>query len=203
MLTQGGILTPFSEDRSTMALLTVTSTPSGADIYVDNARIGKTPLMGYKVDTGVRHEKQATVGLELSGYKYRASRFTLRSGQQTPWDVRLEKFISRTGTLTVTSIPSGASVYIDGEVIGQTPLPDYEIDTGSQREKQVEIRLELSGYKSHVAKATLKGGQQTPWDIRLEKFISQTGTLAVTSIPSGASVYIDGDFNWINTVTRL
>ena len=172
--------------------LTVTSTPSGADIYVDNTWIGKTPLTSYEVDTGVRHEKQVTVGLVLSGYKNRVEQLTLRGGQQTPLDVGLEKFISRTGTLTVTSIPSGASVYIDGEVIGQTPLPDYEIDTGSQREKQVEIRIELSGYKSHVAKATLKGGQQTPWDIRLEKFISRTGTLTVTSTPSGASVYIDG-----------
>ena len=173
--------------------LTVTSTPSGADIYVDNTWIGKTPLTSYEVDTGVRHEKQVTVGLVLSGYKNRVEQLTLRGGQQTPLDVGLEKFISRTGTLTVTSIPSGASVYIDGDFIGQTPLHDYEIDTGSQRQKQVEVRLELSGYENRVAQLTLRGGQQTPLDVRLEKFIPRIGTLTVTSTPDGASVYIDGD----------
>ena len=173
--------------------LTVTSTPSGADIYVDNAWIGKTPLTSYEVDTGVRHEKQVTVGLVLSGYKNHVAQSTLRGGQQTPLDVRLEKLIPRIGTLTVTSTPSGASVYIDDNVIGQTPLSDYEIDTGAQREKQIEVRLELSGYKNRVAQLTLRGGEQTPWDVRLEKFISRTGTLTVTSTPSGASVYVDSD----------
>ena len=177
---------------ATMATLTVTSTPSGADIYVDNARIGKTPLTDYKVDTGVRREKQVEVGLELSGYKSRVARLMLKGGQQTPWDVRLEKFISQTGTLTVTSTPSGASVYVDGALIGPTPLQDYEIDTGVAREKQAEVGLELSGYKSRVAKLMVRGDQQTPWDVRLEKLISQTGTLTVTSTPSGASVYVDG-----------
>ena len=177
---------------ATMATLTVTSTPSGADIYVDNARIGKTPLTDYKVDTGVRREKQVEVGLELSGYKSRVARLMLKGGQQTPWDVRLEKFISQTGTLTVTSTPSGASVYVDGALIGPTPLQDYEIDTGVAREKQAEVGLELSGYKSRVAKLMVRGDQQTPWDVRLEKLIFQTGTLTVTSTPSGASVYVDG-----------
>ena len=173
--------------------LTVTSTPSGADIYVDNTWIGKTPLTSYEVDTGVQHEKQVTVGLVLSGYRNHVAQLTLRGGQQTPLDVRLEKSISRTGTLTVTSTPSGASVYIDGDLIGQTPLRDYEIDTGSQREKQIEVRLEFSGYENRVTQLTLRGGQQTPLDVRLEKSISRTGTLTVTTIPRGASVYIDGD----------
>ena len=172
--------------------LTVTSTPSGADIYVDNAWIGKTPLTSYEVDTGGQHERQVTMGLVLAGYKSRMTQLTLRSGQHTPLDVHLEKFIPRTGMVTVTSTPSGASVYIDGDLIGQTPLSNYEIDTGAQREKQIEVRLELSGYENHVTQLTLKGGQHTPWDVRLEKFIPRIGTLTVTSTPSGASVYIDG-----------
>ena len=155
----------------TMATLAVTSTPSGADIYVDSVWIGKTPLMDYKVDTGQLREKQVTIGLELSGYTNRVENLRLKSGQHTPWDVRLEKLIPRTGTLTVTSTPSGASVYIDNDFIGQTPLRDYGIDTGRAREKQVEIRLELSGYKNRVTKLTLRGGQNTSEKIHLEKML--------------------------------
>ena len=177
---------------ATMATLTVTSTPSGADIYVDNVRIGKTPLMDYKVDTGVRREKQVTVGLELSGYKYRVAKLMVKGGKKTPWDVRLENLIPRIATLTVTSTPSGASVYVDGALIGPTPLHDYKIDTGLAREKQVEVGLELSGYKYRVTKLMVKGGKKTPWDVRLENLIPRIATLTVTSTPSGASVYVDG-----------
>ena len=182
---------PKEEVLPMAATLTVTSTPNGADIYVDNAWIGKTPLTSYKVDAGIRYEKQVTVGLVLAGYKNHVERLTLRSEQHTPLDVRLEKFIPRTGTLTVTSTPSGASVYINSDLIGQTPLHDYEIDTGSRREKQIEARLELSDYENRVAQLTLRGGQHTPWDVRLEQLIPRTGALTVTSTPNGADIYVD------------
>ena len=72
-------------------------------------------------------------------------------------------------TLNITSTPSGALVYADGDLIGITPLDSYEIDTGTRLEKQVNIGLELSGYKSRVKKITLKGGQGFPWDVQLKK----------------------------------
>ena len=175
--------TPPPEERPTMATLTVTSTPSGATVYVDSVRIGKTPLQGYQMDTGVRRVKQVEVGLELSGYKRSVAKLTLKGGQQTPWAVRLEKLVSRTATLIVTSTPSNADVYVDNVRVGKTPLTSYKVDTGEQREKQVEVGLEFSGYKSRVAQLTLKGGQSTPWDVRLED-IPQTQR---TTVPSGVA----------------
>ena len=180
---------------ATIATLTVTSTPSGADIYVDNAWIGKTPLIDYKVDTGGRYEKQVTVGLELSGYKYRAAKLTLKEDKKTPWDVRLEKLIPRMATLTVTSTPSGASVYVDGALIGPTPLHDYKIDTGLAREKQVTVGLELSGYKYRAAKLTLKGGKKTPWEVHLERIPRiQKATVPSNVTPEGMVLIPAGEF---------
>ena len=175
--------TPSPTDSSTVATLTVTSTPSGAFVLVDNARIGQTPLIDYKVNIGERREKQVTVSLELSGYKYRVANLTLREGEKTPWEVRLEKLIPRMATLTVTSTPSGASVYVDGALIGETPLRDYKIDTGLARERQVDVGLELSGYKYRAAKLMLKGGEKTPWDVRLE----QIPQVQKTVVPSGTT----------------
>ena len=103
--------------------------------------------------------------------------------------------VSQTATLTVTSTPSSASVYIDGDFIGPTPLRDYEIDTGVAREKQVEVGLELSGYKSRVAQLTLKGGQQTPWAVRLEKIPQTQKATLPSGVISGGRVLIPaGDF---------
>ena len=74
-------------------------------------------------------------------------------------------------TLDITSTPSGATVYVDGILIGQTPIHGYKIDTGARLEKQVNVGLELSDHKSRVKKVTLKGGQKFPWDVSLEKII--------------------------------
>ncbi|MYE87403.1 SUMF1/EgtB/PvdO family nonheme iron enzyme [Candidatus Poribacteria bacterium] len=180
---------------ATMATLTVMSTPSGADIYIDNTRIGKTPLIDYKMDTGVRREKQVMVGLELPGHKSRVAKLTLKGGEKTPWEVRLEELIPQTATLTVTSQPSGASVYVDGILIGPTPLRDYMIDTGLAREKQVEVGLELSGYKSRVAKLTLTSGQSTPWEVYLERIPQiQKATVPSSGIPEGMALIPAGEF---------
>ena len=95
------------------------------------------------------------------------------NGQNSSVDSGVE--LDTMATLNITSTPSGAMVYADGILIGVTPLDSYEIDTGTRLEKQVNIGLELSGYKSRVKKITLKGGQQIPWDVPLEKM---TSTLA-------------------------
>ena len=92
-------------------------------------------------------------------------------------------------TVSVTSTPSGATVYLNGAPIGETPLRAYEIDTGIRREKQVEIGLELAGYKSRVKNATLIGGENVPWDVPLEPvlapmIIGQDGAEMVL-IPAG------------------
>ena len=77
--------------------------------------------------------------------------------------------LSTIATLNVTSTPSGATVYLDGIVIGKTSMRGFEVDTGIKREKRVEIGIELPGYNSQVRGVTLKGGQEVPWDVQLEK----------------------------------
>ena len=77
-------------------------------------------------------------------------------------------------TLNITSTPGGASVYVDGTLIGTTPVQGYQVDTGARLEKQVNVGLELSGYKSRVRRITLKGGQQFLWDVPLDKMTTQS-----------------------------
>ena len=86
-----------------------------------------------------------------------------------PRDAPPGEALSTIATLNVTSTPSGATVYLDRIVIGKTPLRGFEVDTGIKREKRVEIGIELPGYKSQVRGVTLKGGQEVPWDVQLEK----------------------------------
>lgn len=76
-------------------------------------------------------------------------------------------------TLTVTSVPIGATIYVDDTAIGTTPMLSYQIDTGIRRKKEVEIGLELSGYKSLVRMVNLTGGQPFTWNVSLEEMLAQ------------------------------
>ena len=100
-------------------------------------------------------------------------------------------------TLRITSVPDGATVYIDSVAIGTTPLQNYQIDTGIRLEKSVKIGLEFSGYKSRVQKVRLQGGQPFTWDADLEQIVEPSAPL--TSEPdrrqpeSEADVQIERD----------
>ena len=104
---------PPPKERPTMATLTVTSTPSGADIYIDEVRIGKTPLQEHSIDTGRHRVKQVKVGLFLSGYQSRVVQLMLKGGQQVPWDVHLKKI----PTHTDSAAPEGMVLIPAGEFL--------------------------------------------------------------------------------------
>ena len=101
-------------ELDTIATLNITSTPSGATVYIDSVMIGTTPIQGYQMDTGIHLEKQVNVGLELSGYKSRVQRIILKGGQQFPWDATLDKMAER--PVSPKSTPNVTPTVIEEDV---------------------------------------------------------------------------------------
>ena len=75
----------------TVATLDITTTPKGATVYIDRVFVGRTPLQGHQIDTGVHLEKSVYVGLEFPNYRSRVRKVPLKGGQQFSWAVDLEK----------------------------------------------------------------------------------------------------------------
>jgi hypothetical protein len=63
----------------------------------------------------------------------------------------------------VESRPAGATVSVDGRVVGQTPLRALALSPGSYT-----VRLALEGYKTVTTTVVVRAGQQTPLRISFE-----------------------------------
>ena len=222
--------------------LSVTSSPAGADVYLDGVQKGTTPVTITGVSTGFH-----LVRVTMPGYEDYSTRvitpndktvhasLKVRSGSTTiptlPTTIKTTITTTipttvpitvptgqvppnaRTGTLSVTSSPAGADVYLDGVQKGTTPVTITGVPTGFHL-----IRVTMPGYEDYSSRvitpndktvhASLKArsGSTTiptiptriPTSVpftfptgQLPSYV-RTGTLSVTSNPVGADVYLDG-----------
>ena len=119
---------PPGEALSTIATLNVTSTPSGATVYLNGNVIGKTPLRGYQIETGVRRQKQVELGVEFAGYTPQVRSVVLKAGQEVPWDVQLEtQATPQQGVLTSSTILGK-----DGAEMVLIPAGDFQMGSNSR-----------------------------------------------------------------------
>jgi PEGA domain len=90
-----------------------------------------------------------------------------------------------TGTLTITTNPSGAQVAVDGEARGATPLT-LTLKTGAHV-------LDLRGAgEPRTIPVTIAAGAQVSQYIELPRTASATGQLQIRTEPAGAAVTVDG-----------
>jgi hypothetical protein len=68
------------------------------------------------------------------------------------------------GSLSISSRPAGATVTLDGRVVGVTPLTLPEVAAGSHA-----VRLELEGYHTWSVSAQVVSGQQKKVTASLER----------------------------------
>ena len=89
------------------------------------------------------------------------------------------------GTLNITSNPSGAEAYVDGQFVGYTPVR-YGTQSGNH-----EVRVQLSGYDTFSNTVNVTGGQSLRVDAGLNA-TRRTGSVSFASQPQGAQVYVNG-----------
>lgn len=158
------------------ASVTISSEPPGGTVLVDGNEVGQTPLQ-FELRSG-RHE----VEVRKDGFK--TFRETLDVEPATA--IQMPRIVMRPsdGTLVVKSKPDGATVLVDGQYRGRSPLR-LELDPG--RDYRVEISQ--AGYKSAARTVQLRSGQTRTETVPLE---AVTGIVALMVAPGDVELVLDG-----------
>lgn len=90
------------------------------------------------------------------------------------------------GQLSITSVPSGATVLLEGQYAGETPVL---LDAPAGRYR-MQVRMKGRGTQSFTARVA--DGLTTRRTVRLVQDGPRTGELRIVSDPPGAQLYLDG-----------
>ena len=139
--------------------LFVQSLPAGATVYLDNMEWNqKTPV---KIPH-LNKDKKFKIGVFLEGYAYEEREIGILPGDVFTLDIALRQ---NQGELEITSTPAGASVTLDGQVLGPTPYTFKNL----KPDETLSFELTLEGYLKETSTVQVKGGQKTELHFELKK----------------------------------
>lgn len=162
----------------------IRSVPKTANIYLDGIWGGEGLLVNSKVDAGMHK-----VLFELEGYESKlidvevVSGKVLRVTEELKEGVTEDPLLGKTG-ITVICTNTQASVFLDGEKIGYTPL-ENSLDVTKNGKQQ--LTLKAAGYETYEETITLLPAQINVFEITLEKWGGEvqptvTPTVEVTEV---------------------
>ena len=162
------------------------TSPAGAQVFIDGETLGTTPLQAQAVAAG-EHE------LRLVAERYLPHRDTVDvTGMEVAQTFAVE-LDPAWANVAISSVPIGATIYVDGEEQGQTPAL-LEILQG---EHVVELKLPRFQSWQQVLNVTAGVHQ----NLEPVKLLPAEGLLELTSRPSGANVTVDGEFQGQTPIT--
>ena len=150
--------------------------PEGAELFIDERLIGQTPLSAEVLETG------SQLTLKAPGYKTQSKQVTVKAGSKA--EHPLIEMIVADGTVTINSSPQGASITIDKQFKGTTPL---DVAIAPFAKQQIELFLE--GYLKAKQSVTVKPEQQAQVSVKLTPNI---GTVRLNITPSDAAILVNG-----------
>jgi hypothetical protein len=183
----------------------ITSTPPGADVYVDGNYEGVSPVTVSALTQGPH-----IVELHLSGYDPQVRTVDVSSGQGANVNVAMSSYNSAStdGSIDVTSNVLGSMVYLDGTYKGlirdTNVFNVVAVNPGSHT-----LLVHAPGYNDFTQTVQVYSGQiasanavltlsQTPQGAPSTQ---QAGSIVAQSIPSGGQVFLDNQFRGVAPVT--
>lgn len=171
----------------------IDSVPEGAEVLLDGQFKGETPIT---IPVYITVPSGHTVSLGLAGFLpwTRSFRTNPLPGEVVPILAELQP-VNPSGSLLVTSSPSGALVTIDGDRGQMTPWTYTNIPPGDHL-----VSVFLSGYQTFTNTVAVPPGGLATIHANLLT-LSNVGVLQVISTPGGADVYVDQVYAGITATT--
>jgi len=137
------------------AVVSITSSPDGAEILVDGSVLGLTPIHAEIL------QGQHEIRLQKPGFKPLILFRSVAAGQDfSLGNIQLEPV---DGKLTVNSVPAGASILIDGKFLGITP---QTLELAAEMEHK--LSLSKTGFKTASQDLRLKPDEERVIAVELE-----------------------------------
>jgi len=159
------------------AVVSLRTDPPGATVLVDGVVAGTTPA-AVEIASG-EHAIEAL----LAGHNAWTGRIVVAANQ--PQQLPDVKLAPADGRLEIASSPSEASVNVDGEFRGRTPL-SLRLSPGRAH----RVALSKPGYETTTRELSVAADSGRRLQIDLPP---QYGEIAVVTTPPGAEVWVDGE----------
>ena len=163
--------------KDNFGILSLTSEPDTAEIEIDGRSFGTTPFKE-ELEQG-RH----LIRLKKDGYKPYETMVSVRRDETVTENAVLEML---PGTLSLTSEPDGAAVFIDDIEYGETPFVRKNMQAGDYA-----IRLTKNGFDPVEQTVSIHPGEITERSFTLD---ANTGSIVLAVNPPGINIYLDGKF---------
>lgn len=149
--------------------LVIFSTTTGADVEIDGRNVGKLPMEdGLAIEPG-EHSLRVT----LRGWTEHIDTFAVQPGQEIELEIDL---IPIAGIVRVWTTEPGATVKVDGKVVGVTPF-DQDVPVG-----RVEISVSQPGYFERAQTLDIAAGET--YDLKVD--LQPMPEVAVAAAEDGA-----------------
>lgn len=146
------------------------SSAQGADIFIDNQPKGTAPKAGIEVPPG-SHLVQAksqpenpNPGIFSQSYEFKAGEPKIIPLKLNPITkpAQEKKIVSYLNVIVPASNPAseGASVFINGKLVGQAPITKMEVEPGSRL-----VEIQKSGFDSIVRRCTFEPNKEFEIDL--------------------------------------
>jgi hypothetical protein len=160
----------------------ITTDEPGAQVAVDGAARGRTPIHVQGLTPG-----EHTVVVTGAGEAREERTVEVRAGAREVLAVALLPQPEPTGSLAVSTEPAGATVVVDGEPRGQTPITVDALSPGEHR-----LEVSLDGYDPADRITTVVGGERADVAIALTPGTPRPGRIIATASREDAFLIVDG-----------
>ena len=168
-----------------LGLVLIHSTPTGADVQIDGAFRGKTPLLVTDLQIG-----RYRVQLASPGHASREVELIVKDRVPVKLDVSL---LSTASGLAIGSEPSGAVLTVDGIGKGTTPSTLDDVAAGDH-----VIEVTMDGYEPFRQTVRTQAGRSESVSVVLKAIPSE---IQILTTPAGADVYIENQLRGQSPLT--